>query len=263
MDKFMKISEKYNIPIIEDCSQAHLTRYKGKLVGTIGKFGTFSFQQSKHITCGDGGITITNDDKLAKRMSLFIDKGCDWTEDRKYRLQYAFFAPCYRMTELQGAVLLAQLKKIEFIVKQRQKLGDQLTYLLKNIHGIYPPERNESVEHSYWAFPLRIVKDELNISRDKFINVLNAEGIHAGGPWPGKPLYLYESLLSKIAFGKSNIPWDLTKFGRKIAYREGLCPKAELAENQLVTIGINEKFTENDIIDISKAIHKISDYFSK
>lgn len=257
MDQLAKISQKYDIPLIEDCAQAYLTHYKGKLVGTIGCLGAFSLQQSKHMTCGDGGITITDDDDLARRASLFMDKGCDWTEDRRYRLKYSFFAPCYRMTELQGAVLLAQLEKLEWVATRRQKLGDMLTRLLSDIPGIYPPKRMKDVEHSYWSFPIRVDQEVLKVTRDDFLKALIAEGIPAGGPWPGKPLYLYDSLDQKIAFGTSKIPWELTEGGRKTEYKEGLCPNAELAEKQLITIQINEFYQESDIEDISKALHKV------
>jgi len=261
MDRFTSIAKKHNLYLIEDCAQAHLTHYKGKLVGTIGTLGAFSLQQSKHMTCGDGGVTITNDDDLAKRASLFADKGCDWTEDRRYRLRYSFFAPCYRMTELQGAVLLAQLKKLEWVVTRRQKLGDMLTRLLDDVPGVHPPERLKDVDHSYWSYPIRVDQDVLKVTRDEFSKALTAEGIPAGGPWPGKPLYLFESLSQKIAFGTSQLPWSLTERGRRMEYKEGLCPNAELAEKQLITISINEFYQESDIQDISKALHKVASHY--
>ncbi|MCD6360670.1 MAG: DegT/DnrJ/EryC1/StrS family aminotransferase, partial [Armatimonadetes bacterium] len=93
LDRIMPIARAHGIPVIEDCCQAHLTRYKGRLAGTIGDLAAFSFQDSKHLQCGDGGCTITGDDEFGRRASLFVDKGCDWTEDRRYRLQYAFIAP--------------------------------------------------------------------------------------------------------------------------------------------------------------------------
>jgi dTDP-4-amino-4,6-dideoxygalactose transaminase len=263
MDRFMEIARKNDVHVIEDCAQAHLTYYKGKLVGTIGNIGAFSFQQSKHMTCGDGGITITNDDDLAKRAALFIDKGCDWTPDRRYRLQYSFFAPCYRMTELEGAILLAQIKKLKWVVTTRQKLGDMLTNLISDINGIFPPKLVRDIDHRYWSFPIRVDETILKVSRDDFKAALSAEGIPVGGPWPGKPLYLFDALTKKLAFGTSKYPWDFTTYGRNIKYEAGICPNAELAERQLINIPINEFYQENDIEDISKAMHKIANYYTK
>ncbi len=108
MDAVMEIARSRGLFVIEDCSQAHRTRYRGRLLGTIGDVAAFSLQQSKHMTTGDGGMTVTARDDLAQRMTLFSDKG--WTRKPGWgRRTYAFLAPNYRMTELQGAVGLAQL----------------------------------------------------------------------------------------------------------------------------------------------------------
>lgn len=258
MDRFMEISKKHNLYIIEDCAQAHLTHYKGKLVGTIGQLGAFSLQESKHLQCGDGGVTITNDDAMGKRAALFVDKGCDWSEGRKYRERYAFIAPCYRITEFQGAVLIAQLKRLKWIVERRQKLGDMLVKLLANIPGVYPPERKDDIEHSYWSFPLRIDEKVLGISPENFAKAVAAEGIPIGGNWIGKPLYLFEALAEQITYGSSHYPFDPSRQGE---YREGLCPNAELAMKQLQVIGLNENWTEADINDVAKAVSKVAEYY--
>ena len=256
MERFLEISKKYNLRLIEDCAQAHLARYKGRLAGTIGDMGAFSLQQSKHMTCGDGGITITNDEELGKRADLFVDKGCDWTEDRRYRLKYSFLAPCYRMTELQGAVLIAQIKKLRWVVERRQKLGDRLTELLKDVDGVHPPERAKDVDHRYWGYPLRIDREK-GLSRDRFVEALSAEGIPAGTAWPGKPLYLYDMLRNHITYGTSGYPFT-AKEGRMVEYHEGLCPNAERVEEEMCTIWINEFYSESDIDDISEAVHKVA-----
>lgn len=262
MDKIMDIAKEHNIYVIEDCSQVHLTRYKGKLAGTIGHIGTFSLQATKHLQCGDGGVTITNNTELGERGTLFIDKGCKWDEDRRKRMMYSFFAPCYRMTELQGAVLLAQMKRLEWIVKTRQKLGDKLTSLLEGIPGIFPPERTEGVEHSYWFYPIRIDKKILGISAEEFGKALSAEGAPVFGNWIGKPLYLYESLANQIAYGSSHCPFDCPHASRKIEYKKGLCPNAELALDQLQALYLYETYTEEDIQDIARAVRKLAEYYA-
>lgn len=256
MDRFLAIARRHNLKLIEDCAQAHLAHYKGRLAGTIGDLGAFSLQQSKHMTCGDGGITITNDDELGRRADLFVDKGCDWTEDRRYRLTYAFLAPCYRMTELQGAVLLAQLGKLKWVVERRQELGDRLTMSLRNADGVHPPKRLGNVDHRYWGYPLRIDREK-GLSRDEFVKALSAEGIPAGNAWPGKPLYLYDMLQKHITYGTSGYPFT-AKEGRMIDYYEGMCPNAERVEKEMCTISINEFYSEQDIDDISQAVHKVA-----
>ena len=257
-DKILEVAAERDIPVIEDCSQVHRTRYKGKLAGTMGRCGTFSLQSSKHLQCGDGGLTIVNDPELAERAHLFTDKGCDWTEDRSYRLRYAFFAPCYRMTELQGAVACAQLENLADIVRRRQRLGDMLVDRLQGIPGVYPPPRPSDREHSYWNFPLRIVEDEAGVDAATFNDALAAEGIPTGGNWIGKTLYEFESMREKITYGSSGYPLNGTADGRPIEYGPGLCPTAERAMHQLQVISFHEDYTEREIEDAAEAVRKVA-----
>jgi len=258
MDELMAIAERHGLYVIEDCSQAHLTHYKGKLVGTMGHMGAFSLQSSKHLQCGDGGVTITNDDEMGKRATLFVDKGCDWSEGRKYRLRYAFFAPCYRMTELQGAVLCSQLRKLEGIVKKRQQLGDMLVELLQGIEGIHPPRRFDDREHSYWQFPVRVEEEVAGFSPEQFSEAVSKEGIPVGGNWLGKCLYQFESMTEKITFGSSHWPFDCFPHGKQMEYGDGLCPNAERIMKELRTLPINESFTQKEIRDMARAVRKVA-----
>src|SRR3954471_15564857 len=133
MDAMSAIAKRHRIPLIEDCSQSHWTEYKGKLVGTIGDIGCFSFQQSKHMTTGDGGMTITSNSAYYDRMKLFADKG--YARNGWGARAYLFHAPNYRMTELVGAVGLVQLEKVPGVVAKRRQLGERLTELLSRIDG--------------------------------------------------------------------------------------------------------------------------------
>jgi dTDP-4-amino-4,6-dideoxygalactose transaminase len=263
MDGFLALARKHKgLHLIEDCAQAHLTRYKGKLAGTIGDIAGFSLQESKHLRCGDGGVTITDDPKLGDRAAIFVDKGCDWTKDRRYRLKYSFIAPCYRMTDLQGAVLCSQLQKLPWIVQQRQILGDKLTRLLRGISGIRPPKRSKGVEHSYWMFPVLVDWEALGTTREEFGAAMKAEGGPVGGAWIGKALYLYEALAERKAFGTSQVPWVGFSRPEPPPYRPGLCPNAEKALHQLYCFGLTELFTDDDVADIAAAIRKVAEHFA-
>jgi perosamine synthetase len=262
LEPILELAKRHSLWVVEDCAQAHLTRYQGRLVGTIGHLGAFSLQDSKHLQCGDGGVTITADPDFAKRASLFADKGCDWSEDRKWRLRYAFIAPCYRMTELQGAVLVAQLKRLPDIVKRRQELGDRLVAMLSDLPHIFPPERPADREHSYWQFPMRVDEEAWGVEPGSFGAALSAEGIPTG-KWLGRTLYSFEALRDKIAYGTSQLPWSLTDRGRQMEYPEGLCPAAELGLRQLQTLPLNERFSDRDIQDIADAVHKVSEQLAR
>lgn len=255
LDDILEIAAERNIRVIEDCAQSHHVHYKGRLTGTMGDFGAFSFQQSKHMTCGDGGATIVNDDSLAERAYLYVDKGCDWTKDRKYRLQYAFLAPCYRMTELQGAVLVAQLEKLPQVARRRMELGDMLTGLISDVPGVIPPPPSDGEhEHGYWAYAFRIDEAALGATHDEFKKAMEAEGV-AASTWIGKPLYLFDSLAQKITYGKSHYPFDTRP---DVEYGEGLCPNAEAALKQLAVIWFNEQWSDSDIQDAGRAIGKVA-----
>jgi perosamine synthetase len=262
MDRLMAIAAKHNLYVIEDCSQAHLTHYKGRLAGTIGHLGTFSLQASKHLQCGDGGVTITNDDALGNRATPYVDKGCDWSQDRKTRLRYGFIAPCYRMTELQGAVLLSQLDRLEGIVRSRQRLGDLLTEQLQGVPGVPPPERTEGCEHSYWAYPLRVEEQVLGITAEQFGKAVSAEGIPIGGNWIGKPLYQFEALTDQVTYGSSHCPFDCPRSSGQVRYYEGLCPNAELALKQLRVVMLNENYTDSDVASIAAAVRKVAEHYA-
>ena len=253
MDGIMKIASKYKIPVIEDCCQAYFTHYKGKLCGTIGDIGCFSMQQSKHLTAGDGGITITNNKKLAERMKLFSDKG--WNRGKWGPRTYLFLAPNYRMNELTGAVALAQIKKVEKVVKKRMYLGNYLTEKIKGIPGILPAAITPGGEHSYWFYPLRIIR----YNPELFCKALYAEGISCWHGYIGRPIFLCaRTLYMKKTYGKSHCPFDCPKYGKNIEYKRGICPITEKMLPKLVVIGINENYSKNDIDDIAKAITKVA-----
>ena len=166
MDAMMEIAGRHSIPIIEDCSQAHLTEYKGRLLGTFGDISCFSLQQSKHMTTGDGGITLTNRDDLQRRMRLFRDKG--WTTDPGWgRKSYEFLAPNYRMTELQAAVGLAQLEKVASVVQRRHERGSLLSDLIRDAPGIQPAPVTPGGKHTYWAYSFPVTEG----SADDFARV--------------------------------------------------------------------------------------------
>jgi len=258
MDAMVEIAARHNLPLIEDCCQAHVTEYKGKLLGTIGDIGCFSLQQSKHMTTGDGGMTITNNDAYYERMRFFVDKGFQrkgWGPRA-----YLFLAPNYRMTELQAAVGLAQLEKVQGVAERRNRLGDLLTHQIQGIDGVYPASVTEGGRHTYWSYPFRVTMADVEV----FAKALAAEGVGASAGYIGKPIFLCsEALTAKKTYGTSHCPFDCPHTDRQIEYTEGMCPITEEAMNHLVTVGINENYTEEDIRDMAGAIRKVAEGLRK
>jgi perosamine synthetase len=255
MDAFVDIARRHGVYLIEDCSQAHLTEYKGRLCGTFGDLAAFSLQQSKHMTTGDGGVTITNRDELAERMMLFRDKG--WTRKPGWGPRtYAFLAPNYRMTELQGAVGLAQLEKVRDVVAKRHELGDYLTELIRDVEGIRPAPVTPGGKHTYWFYPMRVDSWDNVV----FAQALSAEGVPASAGYIGEPIYLcMEALAAKKTFGRSGHPLDGCHGGRILEYTRGMCPRTEDELHHMVTLSINENYSKDDIEDMAGAIRKVAE----
>jgi len=247
-----EIAQRHGITLIEDCSQAHLATLDGKPCGTFGAIGCFSLQQSKHMTTGDGGVTITADPALAERMALFRDKG--WLR-RPGPRGYSLLGLNYRMTELQGAVGVAQVERVRDVVARRTTLGNSLSARLRGLRGLRPAPTTPGATHTFWLYPLVVE----NWDADWFARALAAEGIPASSGYTGVPVYLMMApLRERRTFGSSAHPLDGCHGGRALEYPPGLCPNAERLLGSLVTIGLHEDLRDQDIEDIAAAVHKVA-----
>ena len=253
IEEVLRVCEKHNLILIEDCSQAHATRYQGSYVGTWGHMGCFSLQQSKHMTTGDGGMIITNDEETHKRLLLFTDKGWDY----KYmgERDHAFLAPTYRMTELQGAVGLAQLEKLGGVAERRIALGKLLTERLADVPGIETVPQPEDREHSCWNYSFHVTGHD----PDEFCEAVTAEGIPVGAHYIADPIFLRGGFLTaKKTYGKSGFPFDSPYVSRNYDYGPETVPGAVRGLRTVAVFGLHEHLSEADILDVAKAINKVS-----
>ncbi len=242
MDTLKEIARRHKIPLIEDASQAHRARYKGQLVGTIGDIGCFSFQQSKHMTTGDGGMTITSNRGYGERMKLFVDKG--YARKGWGARAYLFHAPNYRMNELTGAVGRAQLRKVEGVVARRAALGRKMTALLAGQPCVTPAPVTPGSDSAFWLYPVRL--DGVDIQR--VADDLRAVHIPVSVGYTGKPIYLCsESLAAKRTYGRSQWPFTIREGVKKYEYREGLCPRAEELLTRLLCVVWDESWTDREV----------------
>lgn len=238
MDAMLEIARKHNIPLIEDCSQSHVTEYKGKYVGTIGDIGCFSFQQSKHMTTGDGGMTITSNKAYYDKMKLYVDKG--FMRKGWGTRAYGFHAPNYRMNELTAAVGRAQLKKVKAVVQKRNAMGTLLTKLLSDVPGLTVAPITEGAKHSYWLYPVLVQ----GVHLETFAKEMIAQQSWCAAGYTGKPIYLCsESLTHKKTYGTSQFPFVAPFASRTYEYKEGLCPRAEETLTRLVTMPWDESWS--------------------
>jgi dTDP-4-amino-4,6-dideoxygalactose transaminase/predicted dehydrogenase len=190
------------IALVEDCAQAHLAEYAGKKVGTYGDFGCFSLQQSKQITCGDGGLTLVNRPELGERAQLFADKG--WA--RGGARNHKFLGWNYRMTELQGAVALAQLRRLPRLIKVRRSMAERLAERLSGIRGVVLPPRDANVACSWWKFPFGIEETEGGRTTDEVFDALRVEGVRMMRHYLPRPLFEEPMIRCRRTYGQSGYP---------------------------------------------------------
>lgn len=260
MDAIMDIARRHKLKVIEDCAQSYLTRYKGRLVGTFGDYGCFSTNDFKHISTGDGGIVTVNsgDEQDYRTTHAFADKNFQRFEDAVLK-ELHYLAPNYRMTELQGAVGIAQLKKLPWICSVRQRYGDQLTTELRGLPGIAVHEVKPEIECTYWFYMLRLRLEELTCTREAFCAALAAEGVPNMMGYIPAVMYKQPMFQKRQAYLGSHFPFELTG----ATYEEGLCPVAEDILATAVRLPIHEFYTPQDMAETAAAIRKVASYYAK
>lgn len=257
MDELVRISKAHNIVLIEDCAQAYWAEYHGRLVGTIGDMACFSLQQSKHITCGEGGLMVTSNSGFASRALLFSDKAWPRDSGSLGSRRFLFLSQNYRMSELAGAVALAQLKKVQSVVARRRLRAAQLIEQIAGIDGVTPPWTPPGTSSSYWLFMLHV--SDPAIDTQKFGDALVAEGVPAWVRYIVDPLYISPIFAQSKTYGTSGYPFK--PYGRQ-DFSRGLCPAAEKALSTVVAIQWNENYTEEQVSQIAKAIRKVANHFT-
>lgn len=256
MDELLAICRRHGIVLIEDCAQAYWTEYKGIRAGSMGDMACFSLQQSKHITCGEGGLMVTSNAGLARRASLFSDKAWPRESGTLGSCRFLFLSQNYRMSELNGAVALAQLHKVENIVGRRRQRAAQLIRELEGVEGVAPPSIPPEVKHSFWLFMLRVTAPE--VDTQAFGDALVAEGVPAWVRYIVDPLYLSPIFTQPATYGTSGYPF--TAYDHQV-YESGLCPGAEQALAQTIAIHWNENYTEEHVRQVAAAIRKVAAHF--
>ena len=252
MDWIMAVAKKHGLKVVEDAAQAHGAAWNGRRVGAIGGAGTFSFQVSKNLSAGEGGIVVTNDSEIySTAWSLHncgrVPEG-GWYEHR-------ILGSNYRMTEFQAAVLLVQMERIEEQMKTREKNARYLDAQLPQIEGIRPLKRDPRVtSHAYHLYIFRYdSKAFKGIPKAKFAEAMKAEGI------PCSPGYvpLYKEQLFYVE--PDGCPVGCAFYGRKMDYSKVCCPVTEhsCANEAIWFFQAMLLGDRKDMDDIIRAIKKI------
>ena len=250
MAAIQELADSKNIPVIEDCAQAFLTKSGGRPVGTIGAAGCFSLQQGKHITTGEGGIVVTNDDEIARRVFLFINKAWGYGDQNP---DHYFLALNYRMSELQGAVAAAQLEKLAEVVANRRSTAARFTELIKDIAGIETPAITNDAEHTYWKYCVRVDPGVIEGGTQALGSALAEQSIASAPRYIQKPAFRCQVFAEQKTFGDSGFPFNLAR-PEAVDYSEELFPGTFDALEHILVLPWNERYEDEHVDHVARAL---------
>jgi perosamine synthetase len=250
MPAIEELARDRGIPIIEDCAQAYLARSRGRLVGTIGAVGCFSLQQGKHITTGEGGFVVTDDDAHARRMRLFVNKAWPYGEPNP---DHEFLALNYRLTELQAAVARAQVEKLEAGVAQRIAMAERLNAHLAGVDGITTPHAAPGDVHTYWKYCVRVDEGRVPGGPQALAAELKVGGIASAPRYIQKPAFRCRVFEEQNTFGSSRFPFTLAR-PEAVDYAEERFPGSFEALAGILVLPWNERYGEDHVDRLAQAI---------
>ncbi len=243
MVAIMELANARGVHVIEDCAQAYLTGVNGRLVGTLGSIGCFSLQQGKHITTGEGGLVVTDDEELARRVRLFINKAWGYGDAKP---DHYFLALNYRMNELQGAVALAQLEKLDYSVSQRQLMAVRLNKSLEGLEGIETPYVADGAAHSYWKYCLWVDGAKVPGGPVALGAKLKDQNIATAPRYIQKPAFQCAVLRDQRTFGNSRFPFTLAR-PEAVDYSPEKFPGTFEFLDRVLVLPWNERYEEQHV----------------
>ncbi|WML46080.1 UDP-4-amino-4,6-dideoxy-N-acetyl-beta-L-altrosamine transaminase [Neobacillus sp. PS3-40] len=248
LDSILEIAKKHNLIVIEDAAHALGATYKGRKVGSISDMTMFSFHPVKHITTGEGGIITTNNREYYEKLLQFRSHGITRDPDIMIRnegpwyYEMQFLGYNYRMTDLQAALGISQLSKIDRFVELRKKYVSMYNDAFKDLHAIQIPYQVKDGSSSWHLYIIRLKREKLLVSRKQ----------------------IFEALLNEnIGVNVHYIPVHLQPYYQKLGYQRGICPNAEKLYEEIITLPLFPAMTEDDVQDVIKAVTKVIRLYSK
>jgi dTDP-4-amino-4,6-dideoxygalactose transaminase len=241
MDEIMKIAEENNLFVVEDCAHSAGSTYKGQMTGTFG-IGCFSFYPTKNMTTIEGGMISTNDEEVARKCSLGRTHGM--TKDAFYREKLSWYYDVvelgynYRLNEVQSALGISQLKRLNDMNECKRKNAQYYTSKLSKIPGIITPVELEECYHTFHLYVIKVIKEDFGMSRDQLFMKLYEKGI--GLSLHYTPLHL------------------LTLYKNTLGYKKGDFPVAEKVYDQILSLPMYPQLTETEM---DYVVEQISDAY--
>ena len=249
LDSLIKICKERNIVLIEDAAHSIGTKYNGKPVGSIADMTTFSFHPVKTVTGGEGGAVLTNDENLYKKLLLYrahgITRESDMLENESHGSWYyeqIDLGYNYRITDIQCALILSQLDKLDSFSDRRNKIVAKYNEAFSKMPELFVQEEIPESDTTRHLYILRIRPEALNIDRKGFFEALAAENICCNVHY---------------------IPVYWHPYYQKLGYEKGICPQAEKLYNEMISLPLYYSLSDNDADDVIKAVEKIINYYRK
>ncbi len=247
MDEISDIARRHGLVILEDAAHAMGAEYRGQKVGSIGDATSFSFHVHKNLTTGEGGMITTDNDEWADRIRIMRLHGMDrdaWRRVSQDRVHYDVVFPGYKynMADIQAAMGLTQLSKLESYIRTRQKYAEIYTEAFQRVPQISVLQRIDGIRHAENMYVIMLKLDSLTIDRDEFIRCLRAENIFPSVHYRAVHLH----------------PYYMETFG----YKQGDYPVAEDVSDRVLTLPFSPKLTEDDVQDVITSVKKIANYYA-
>jgi UDP-4-amino-4,6-dideoxy-N-acetyl-beta-L-altrosamine transaminase len=247
LDELASLARSCGVALIEDAAHALGAEFRGRRVGALADLTTFSFHPVKHVTTGEGGLIATEDDELARRLRRFRNHGLE-TEFREREARGDVYSPMvdlgfnYRITDVQCALGLSQLGRLDALLKRRSEIASRYRAELDGLPGLELPRLAPHVRHAWHIFPVLLDLDRLRADRRTVLAALRAENIGATVHYV--PVYWHP-------------------YYQALGYARGLCPRAEHAFERLLTLPLFPAMTEGDVDDVIAAARKVLGHYRR
>jgi UDP-4-amino-4,6-dideoxy-N-acetyl-beta-L-altrosamine transaminase len=249
LDPILELAEKYNLIVIEDAAHALGTEYKGKKVGSISHMTEFSLHPVKHITTGEGGVITTDNEEYYKKLMLFRTHGITREKDLlvnkeegPWYYEQLEMGYNYRITDIQCALGISQLNKLDKFIRRRRELVKKYNEYLSQIDGVIIPYEAEYSSSSWHLYVIQIELEKFKVGRKEIFEALRAENIGVNVHY---------------------IPVYYHPYYQKLGYKKGICPNAEILYERMITLPLFPKMTDEDLQDVVNGVDKVLSYYRK
>jgi len=249
MDEIKRIAKKHKLHIIEDAAHAIGAKYKGKKIGTLSDFTCFSFYPIKNITTGEGGLVATNNDKWAEKIRIYSLHGVSKDAWKRYSNkakgyhEVIFPGFKYNMSDIQAALGLHQLPKLEEFIRQREHIVRQYNNVFSETPEITLIKHSSSIKHAHHLYIIALNTEKLNITRDDFVEAMRQENIGTGIHF--KSLHIQAYYRKAFKFKKSDFP------------------NASYFSDRILSLPLYPDMTQYDVDTVTKAVKKLINYYKK